>query len=169
VSTADESAADLIERAGKISWDAMDGRSSGVPWHHAGPWRRRKYLQMVQALHTAGLLVDPALGRDLNRLQTSRDEWRGRAEHAEAAGKLDRKRANDAARKSAAAVDATETLQAENDRLRGELADAADEVEQLRNLIDEVTAWAEGDAQLDNCDAQAVLDIVRPPDCDGAT
>jgi hypothetical protein len=136
VSTADKSAADLIERAAAVLWAAYEERVSGLPWQHAGPWRQRKYTQMTHTLYKLGMLVDPALGRHVNLLQTSRDEWRGRAEHAEAAGKLDRKRANDAARESAAAADAMEALQADNDRLRGELATAVEDLEQLRDLID---------------------------------
>lgn len=145
-------------------WAAWEERVTGTPWRHAGPWRARKYLQMAQALHTAGLLIDPAIGRDLNRLQTSRDEWRGRAQAAESASKLGRKRANDAARESAAArSDAEAFLQLANEG-REELEAARDRADVLQRVVDLIVIAVEDEAQKGYPTARTVLGIIRQDD-----
>lgn len=162
MSTPEEaSVADLLEQAARQMWAAWEERVTGTPWRHAGPWRARKYLQMAQALHTAGLLIDPAIGRDLNRLQTSRDEWRGRAQAAEGVSKLDRKRANDAARESAAArADADAFLQLANAG-REELEAARDQAEALQRVVDLIVTAVEDEAQKGYPAARTVLDIIH--------
>lgn len=162
MSTPDEgSMANLIEQAARRMWSAWEERVTRVPWHHAGPWRQRKFEQMAQALHTAGLLVDPAAGRDLNRLQASRDEWRGRANAAEAAGALDRKRATDAARVSAAANDAAGRLQRQVDELTERLGDMTGERDRAMTDLADIATLVVDEAQAGRLVARAVLDVVR--------
>lgn len=161
-------ATDLLEQAAQRMWAAWEERVTGTPWRHAGPWRARKYLQMAQVLHTAGLLVDPAIGRDLNRLQTSRDEWRGRAEHAEGTGKLDRKRANDAARESAAARSDADELQGRLDAQSDELEAARDRGDRLQRVVDlidtRVAGWTRGGCVRGCHTAKEVWDIIHQDD-----
>lgn len=128
----------LIERAAQALWDASDGRISGVPWKHAGPWRQRKLAIQAQALHTLGLLVDPAIGRDLNRLQTSRDEWKNRAQAAERVAALDRQRANEAARSSAESWAKADELQRKLDAQSDELEAVRDDLDEARTRLDEL-------------------------------
>lgn len=156
--------ADLLEQAAQRMWAAWEERVTGTPWRHAGPWRARKYLQMAQVLHTAGLLIDPAIGRDLNRLQASRDEWRGRAQTAEAAGKLDRKRANDAARESAAARSEVDGLLQLARRSREDLEDALNRVDALQRVVDLIVTTVEDEAQKGYPTARTVMGIIRRDD-----
>lgn len=155
------SVGDLLEHAAAMLWAAYEEQVSGLPWQHAGPWRQRKYLRMAQTLYKLGLLVDPAIGRDLNRLQTSRDEWRGRAQAAEKISQLDRKRANDAARESSSArADAEAFLQLANDG-REELEAARDRADALQRTLDLVVTEVEDEARKGYSTARTVLGIIR--------
>lgn len=129
---------DLIERAAKALWDASDGKGLRVPWEHATIWQQRRRAAQAHALHTLGLLVDPAIGRDLNRLQTSRDEWKGRAQAAERVAALDRQRANEAARSSAEAWAKADELQRKLDVQSDELEAVRDDLDEARTRLDEL-------------------------------
>lgn len=149
-------------------WAAWEERVTGTPWRHMDPWRVRKYVKMAQVLHTAGLLVDPAIGRDLNRLQTSRDEWRGRAHAAEGVSKLDRKRANDAARESSSARADADELQRQLDAQSEELEAARDRADALQRTLDlidtRVDGWTRGGCERGCHVAKEVWDIIHQDD-----
>lgn len=119
---------------------------------------------MAQALHTIGLLVDPAIGRDLNALQRSRDKWRGRAKAAEGVSQLDRTRANTAARSSAAAWGQATELQRQLDAQSEGLEAARDRAERLQRTLDIITTWAEDGDRIDDPGARAVLGMIRQDD-----
>jgi hypothetical protein len=161
VSVGDAGLVAFIGRASAAMWDAGEGRVSRTPWEQANVWTQRRYLRMAEALHTAGWLVDPAIGRDLNTLQRSRDEWRGRAKAAENVAALDRERANAAARESSAArTDAEAFLQLANDG-REELEDARDRADRLQRVVDLVETLVTDEVQATCHVAKSVLDIIR--------